>query len=110
MDDTCSYTTAMLDLVLSQKDAERALSRLGLDLSDTDGVNLDYRRLLFALDVLFVNGYGTSALAGFLESPHQRLQWRRPAEVVREPGGVDRVRTVIGEIVAARRERHPVVA
>lgn len=108
--DTCTYTTAMLDGVLSQKDAERALGRLGLDLSDAEGAHLDYRRLLFALDVLFVNGYGTSALAGFLESPHQRLEWRCPAEVVREPGGVDRVRTVIGEIVAARRERrHAVV-
>lgn len=107
--DTCRYTTAMLDGVLSQKDAERALSRLGLDLSDAS-VHLDYRRLLFALDVLFVNGYGTSALAGFLESPHQRLEWRCPAEVVREPGGIERVRTVIGEIVAARRERRHAVA
>ncbi len=109
MYETCSYTTAMLDSVLSQKDAERALSRLGLDLSDADGTALDCRRLLFALDVLFVNGYGTSALAGFLESPHQRLESRCPAEVVREPGGVERVRTVIGEIEAARRGRHHVI-
>lgn len=104
---TCTYTAAMLDGLLSQEDAARAVSRLGIDVSRVDGFEPDYRRLLFGLDVLFAKGYGTSALAGFLESPHPRLSWRCPAEVVREPGGIDRVRTVIGEIVGVEGDPVP---
>lgn len=108
---TCAHTTAMLDGLLSQDDAARALGRLGVDIASVaEGFEPDYRRMLFALDLLFVNGYGTSALAGFLETPHPGLDWRSPAEIVGEPDGIERVREVIGDVVVARRRRQPAIA
>lgn len=104
----CLHTTAMLDGLLSQDDAARALSRLGVDVTvGSGGPPPDYRRLLLAMDLLFANGYSTSALAGFLETPHPRLDWRSPSELVREPDGIDRVRSVIAEVVTARRNGQP---
>jgi hypothetical protein len=100
-----SDTNAMLDDLLSQDDAACALARFGVDVSPVEGFEPDYRRLLLGLDVLFANGYGTSALAGFLEAPDHRLSWRCPADVVREPGGVEQVRGLIEQIVVARRSR-----
>lgn len=101
----------MMDALLSQEDAARALARLGFAATDDPAEgSLDYRRLLLAMDVLFANGYSTSALAGFLETPHSRLDWRTPGEVAVEPGGIDRVRRVIGEVVASRRRRQPTPA
>jgi uncharacterized protein (DUF2384 family) len=102
----CAHTDALLDGLLSQDDAARALARLGFEVPvEVTGEDVDFRRLLFAMDVLFANGYSTSALAGFLETPHPRLDWRTPAEIAVEAGGIDRVRDLIAEVVAARRGR-----
>lgn len=104
---TCAHTTTMLDGLLSQEDAARALARLGVEFAvDDETAAVDYRRLLFAMDKLFVNGYSTSALAGFLETPQARFDWRTPAEVAGDPDGIERVRDLIAETVSARRRRH----
>lgn len=103
---TCAHTDAMLDGLLSQEDAARALARLGFAVpTEEASEQLDFRKLLFAMDVLFANGYSTSALAGFLETPHPQLDWQSPAEVAGRPDGIDRVRRLVGEVVAARRGR-----
>ncbi len=105
---SCLHTEAMLDGLLSQEDAGRALARLGIDPANIH--DSDHRALLFALDRLFSNGYGTSAIVGFLEAPHPNLDWCSPSEVLCEPRGVDRVRALIAKDVAARHGRQAVVA